>query len=89
MIAMNRPDLTLICEITLASSGFRQAKILAKKIIRTFDLIKEQTAACFHYDFGLRTIKYVLMEASLLKLRALKVHTVAQKELKDAQDDLN
>ena len=69
------PDTIFIAEILLYSMGFNDAMKLAKKITHTFKLISEQLSGYTHYDFGLRTIKMVLLNAGNLKLRALNVDT--------------
>ena len=62
-ITMVVPDTLFISEILLYSVGFSRAKNLAFKITRTFSLIQEQLRFEQHYDFGLRTIKSVLIYA--------------------------
>ena len=69
-ITMVVPDTRFIAEIILYSVGFSQAGLLANKIDRTFKLINEQLKFCAHYDFGLRTIKAVLIYAGQLKIRS-------------------
>ena len=64
------PDSTLISEIQLYSSGFLQAKTLARKLVRAFKLAKQQLSNQIHYEFGLRSIKIVLQIAGLMKLKA-------------------
>uniref|UniRef100_A0AAY5K1P1 AAA+ ATPase domain-containing protein n=1 Tax=Esox lucius TaxID=8010 RepID=A0AAY5K1P1_ESOLU len=61
------PDLQQICEIMLFSEGFLLAKILAKKMTVLYKLAKEQLSKQFHYDFGLRALKSVLVMAGELK----------------------
>ena len=61
------PDLQLICEIMLFSEGFVTAKILAKKMTVLYKLAKEQLSKQYHYDFGLRALKSVLVMAGDLK----------------------
>ena len=72
-ITMVVPDIRFIAEIILYSVGFTHASLLAGKIDRTFELIAEQLKFCPHYDFGLRTIKSVLVYAGHLKIRSQKV----------------
>ena len=62
-ITMVVPDTIFISEIILYSMGFKAASRLAKKITQTFKLISEQLKGHTHYDFGLRTIKTVLLNA--------------------------
>lgn len=61
------PDLQQICEIMLFSEGFEGAKTLAKKMTVLYKLSKEQLSKQFHYDFGLRALKSVLVMAGGLK----------------------
>jgi dynein heavy chain, axonemal len=51
----------------LFSEGFEGAKILAKKMTVLYSLSKEQLSKQFHYDFGLRALKSVLVMAGGLK----------------------
>lgn len=69
------PNTRLIAEIILFSNGFREAQILAFKIQRLFDYLNDQLKFCSHYDFGLRTIKTILITAGQMKLRAISVKT--------------
>jgi dynein heavy chain len=66
-IAMIVPDLQQICEIMLFSEGFNTARVLAKKMTVLYKLAKEQLSKQFHYDFGLRALKSVLVMAGALK----------------------
>jgi len=66
-VTMVVPDLLLICENMLMSEGFTQAKILAKKMTVLYRLSKEQLSKQYHYDFGLRALKSVLVMAGQLK----------------------
>ena len=61
------PDLQQICEIMLFSEGFLMAKLLAKKMTVLYKLSKEQLSKQYHYDFGLRALKSVLVMAGELK----------------------
>ena len=80
-ITMVIPDTVFIAEILLYSMGFRDAQGLAKKLNHTFKMISEQLSGYSHYDFGLRTIKMVLLNAGNLKLRALNVDTAEKLKL--------
>ena len=51
----------------LFSEGFENAKILSKKMTVLYTLSKEQLSKQFHYDFGLRALKSVLVMAGGLK----------------------
>lgn len=66
-VTMIVPDLQQICEIMLFSEGFEGAKVLAKKMTVLYKLSKEQLSKQFHYDFGLRALKSVLVMAGGLK----------------------
>ena len=57
----------VICEIMLLSEGFEAARMLAKKMTVLYKLAKEQLSKQFHYDFGLRALKSVLVMAGGLK----------------------
>lgn len=61
------PDLMQICEIMLFSEGFLLARVLAKKMTVLYKLAKEQLSRQYHYDFGLRALKAVLVMAGELK----------------------
>ena len=66
-VTMVVPDLLLICENMLMSEGFTMAKLLAKKMTVLYKLAKEQLSKQYHYDFGLRALKSVLVMAGQLK----------------------
>lgn len=66
-VTMVQPDLMLICENMLMSEGFTLAKILAKKMTVLYKLSREQLSKQYHYDFGLRALKSVLVMAGQLK----------------------
>ncbi|PIA14754.1 hypothetical protein COEREDRAFT_46106 [Coemansia reversa NRRL 1564] len=65
--AMTRPDRALIAQVMLYSQGFRQAEMLASKVVPLFNLCAEQLSEQPHYDFGLRALKSVLVSAGRLK----------------------
>jgi dynein heavy chain len=66
-VVMCKPDLLLICENMLMSEGFTEAKVLAKKMTTLYKLSAEQLSKQYHYDFGLRALKSVLVMAGQLK----------------------
>lgn len=66
-VVMVVPDKRIICENMLMSEGFIDAKNLAKKMTRLYKLSEEQLSKQYHYDFGLRALKSVLVMAGALK----------------------
>jgi dynein heavy chain, axonemal len=66
-VIMAVPNLEMICANMLMSEGFIQAKTLAKKMTTLYQLSKEQLSKQYHYDFGLRALKSVLVMAGQLK----------------------
>jgi dynein heavy chain len=66
-VAMMTPDLGMICEIMLVSEGFKDFKVLAKKMVTLYQMMMQQMSKQDHYDFGLRNIKSVLNCAGNLK----------------------
>lgn len=68
---MTKPDRELIAQVMLYSQGFRSAEILASKVVPFFNLCQEQLTSQSHYDFGLRSLKSVLVSAGNLKREKL------------------
>lgn len=75
------PDLQQICEIMLFSEGFLLAKVLAKKMTVLYKLASEQLSKQYHYDFGLRALKSVLVMAGELKRGAAELAEVCYQSL--------
>nr|CAB3238531.1 dynein beta chain, ciliary-like [Phallusia mammillata] len=65
--AMVVPDTAMICENMLVSEGFTEAKLLARKFITLYNLCKELCSKQYHYDWGLRAVKSVLVVAGTLR----------------------
>nr|CAK6928266.1 unnamed protein product [Fasciola hepatica] len=61
------PDLEYICEIMLFSQGFLTARDLAKKMTALYRLAKEQLSQQYHYDFGLRALRSLLVMAGHMR----------------------
>lgn len=51
----------------LYSQGYRTASKLAGKVVSLFELCADQLSSQPHYDFGLRSIKSVLISAGNMK----------------------
>lgn len=66
-VTMIVPDLLQICQIMLFSEGFELAVTLVKKMTVLYKLSREQLSKQYHYDFGLRALKSVLVMAGVLK----------------------
>jgi len=84
-VTMIVPDLLQICQIMLFSEGFEGAGHLAKKMTVLYKLGQEQLSKQFHYDFGLRALKSVLVMAGALKRESLSMpeEAVLMRALRD------
>lgn len=73
-VAMFSPNRRLIGQVMLFAQGFKSAEMLSDKVVPLFELCKEQLSPQVHYDFGLRALKSVLLNAGLLKRRLVAQH---------------
>lgn len=65
--AMMVPDYVLISEIMLYSYGYQTAKKQATKTVASLHISSEQLSSQKHYDFGMRSLKAILVAAGKLK----------------------
>ena len=68
-MAMVKPDKDMIAQVTLFSQGYKTAERLSSKMVSLFELCFNQLSSQSHYDFGLRALKSVLVNAGNLKRR--------------------
>jgi dynein heavy chain 1, cytosolic len=68
-MAMVKPDKDMIAQVTLYSQGYKTAERLSSKMVSLFELCSNQLSSQSHYDFGLRALKSVLVNAGNLKRR--------------------
>jgi len=66
-VAMMVPDLALIAEVMLQAEGFQGSRILAKKTVTLYGLMVQQLSKQDHYDYGLRSLRGVLVCAGARK----------------------
>jgi dynein heavy chain 1 len=64
---MTQPDNVLIAQVMLYSQSFRTAEKLAHKIVPFFKLCNEQLSSQSHNDFGLLSLKSVLVMVGNVK----------------------
>lgn len=75
------PDYSFVAEIMLYAAGFKQSSFLAEKLSNLFKLGSEQLQNHRHYDFGMRTLKSVIIKAG--RLKESDQQRVADEKIKD------
>nr|XP_042114676.1 dynein axonemal heavy chain 14 isoform X2 [Peromyscus maniculatus bairdii] len=66
-VAMMLPQYTLIIEVILFSFGFKSSRSLSGKLVNLYSLADKQLSKQEHYDFGMKTLKTVLIMAEKKK----------------------
>ena len=81
-VSMMSPDSVQIAEVLLFAQGFKEGRILARKLMRLYKFASEQLSQQDHYDFGMRSIKSVLVIAGGgLKQRQMTTATYSEAEI--------
>ncbi|OAF65257.1 Dynein heavy chain, cytoplasmic, partial [Intoshia linei] len=65
--SMNHPDKKRINQVMLFTRGFKEAENISERIVMFFELCSEQLTNQKHYDFGLRSMKSVIVAAGKMK----------------------
>lgn len=60
-------DSVYIVQVILFANGFKEYKLLARKLVQLQELCAEQLSHAEHYDFGIRTTKSIVSLAKILK----------------------
>nr|XP_022905741.1 cytoplasmic dynein 2 heavy chain 1 [Onthophagus taurus] len=96
-IVMSQPDHEQIAKTLLRSDGFKNADVIAKKLIEIFNLSSQLLSKQHHYDWGLRALKTVLTSCGQnmkrnnqenelnLVVRALRMDTISKLTLNDSK----
>ncbi|XP_029790782.1 dynein heavy chain 14, axonemal [Suricata suricatta] len=66
-VAMMAPHYQMIAEVMLFSVGFKSAKSLSGKLINVYELARKQLSQQVYYDFGLKSLKTILILAGKKK----------------------
>ena len=75
-VAMSKPDIELIAEVSLHSEGFKDAKNLGQKLVGIFNMSSRLLTVQQHYDWGLRALNSVLKGCRhMLKMAKKKLST--------------
>lgn len=69
---MSHPDSQVIADVMFSTQGFSSGKKLSGKIVSIYEELSQKCSTQVHYDFGLRSIKSVLVTAGKLKRNLLK-----------------
>ena len=90
-VAMSKPDIELIAEVSLHSEGFKDAKNLGQKLVGIFNMSKRLLTVQQHYDWGLRALNSVLKGCgNMLKMAKKKLNTDGnQKPLSNGNSFVN
>ena len=80
-MAMVKPDKDMIAQVTLYSQGYKTAERLSSKMVSLFELCSSQLSSQSHYDFGLRALKSVLVNAGNLKRKEDKDREITKKDM--------
>ena len=94
-LAMTQPDNVLIAQVMLYSQGFRTAEKLAHKVVPFFKLCNEQLSSQSQFDFGLRSLKSVLVMTGNVKrekIQRIREELLSKSEIIDegkVAQDLN
>jgi len=73
-IAMVIPDYNIVSENLFSSFGFHFAQDLGNKLTSIFQVCANQFQEKDHYDFGMRTLKQVILLAGKLKKMQPNLH---------------